>query len=176
MQHHDVDVLDAQVQRPVPERHLFEHAAAQLDGVFRGQSHRVARLLAEYGVGMPVAVGEGRERLLGEVVALAEGHEVGVLLPHPGCEVVEILLFVELHAFENIVADEPQGFGFCARSGVGRDLLVRNGGIVLAARQQGGGSQQQTSEHQPAQVVCHVVCFHIVRGFICCNGVRHRRR
>lgn len=58
MQHHDVDVLDAGVDGSVPEGNVFEQAVAQFDGVFRRQPHRKSALLAEYGVGVPVAAGK----------------------------------------------------------------------------------------------------------------------
>ena len=176
VQHHDVDVLDAGVDGSVPEGNVFEQAVAQFDGVFRRQPHRKSALLAEYGVGVPVAAGKGRERLLGECVALAEGHEVGVLLLHPVDEVVEVLGFVEFHALENIVTDETQGFGLDARSRIGRQFLVRCGGIVVAGGQQGRGREQRRPESQPAQHLYRVVCFHVVRWFICCNAGLRRRR
>ena len=176
MQYHDVDVLDAGVDGSVPEGNIFEQAVAQLDGVFRCQSHRISGLLAEYGVGVPVAVGEGRERLFGEFVALAECHEVGVLLLHPLHEVVEVLAFVELHALQDVVVDEAQGLGLYARSGIGRQFFVRDGRVVVAGGQQDCCGQQRTAERHPAQKIYDVVCFHVVGWFICCSAGLRRRR
>ena len=176
VQHHDVDVLDTQVKRPVPEGHVFEQAVTQFDGVLRCQSHRVACLFAQDGVRVSVAVGESRERLFGEFVALAEGHDVGVFLLHPGHEIVEVLGFVLFHPFEDVIVDVAQGFGLDARPGVGRQFLVRCGRVVVAGGQQGRCGQQRRSEGQPAQNLYHVVCFHVVSWFICCNAVLRRRR
>ena len=42
--------------------------------------------------------------------------------------------------------------------------------------QQGRGREQRRPESQPAQHLYRVVCFHVVRWFICCNAGLRRRR
>ena len=120
--------------------HVVRYPAHVYDGVLGGDGRRVARFLAQDGVGMPVTLGQGLQRFLGEAVGLLKGEDVRVLLAHPCGEDLLVGRGVVLHAFQDVVGDDLH------QGRVG----LRPGACPKAEPQQGKDGQAQGEE----------VCFH----------------